>query len=409
MIKSRKLIACIALFAGAAILNACDNDSPEIYGNDGAALANVDLSNAVALIASIDNNSTFNYEGYTFKRQTLYKIDAGGGLNPATFTISGNQNGGFDWYSVNDLDASHFLISFYRRKETYIVDKTNGVAAKTAFMEIDDLTLEETKGFALSEDGSLYFRDIHDDHLLADNILSTSAGTTEQPGINGLPEEWFFDSQGALYFADEDKLFFYNNGVATQIATNSPMNLWNDLDGVLRMIDSNGKIYVLANGSLINDGETGIPLTSTRFRTFAFPHLGKLLAIFTSFTGPTLLYDLKNRQTITSIETGDEYFDIAGSDSFGDFITLVNYRGTQLELLKIDVSAQDPVTLTIQLNALEPVNRGGVYAVSETMTLLEIETSSSSTPFFKYENSEGVLKQLHTDKVYGNVVKLVGF
>ncbi len=384
----------------------CDNLSPEIYGNDGALLAKIDVADALALISERDPERTFRSQGHTWYHETLLKFGPDGSLTPAEFTLTGKQNGGFDWYTVNDLGTDYFLISFYRRSESYIIDKHSGNATKSTFIEVDDLVVEDKQSWGIYQNKKIIYRDIHSRHFSVENFLLAGTAMPE-PGVIGLPERWVFDRDANPYFIYAGSLYYYNDNKSTKIA-NGLSNVWNDKSGNLFLIDFNGVIYIVLNGELTKDVELGLPLTSARVRAFNFPE-GKTYAILPLFTGSTILYDLEERISKGVIENGDEYFEILAADTYNDQINLLVVRGTNRELVTINISGESPEIRVEVVGISQPVRENGIFTLQDNLTLIEVANSNvpdHDDTFLQQIDAARTVKPLRGSPVWGKVIKL---
>jgi hypothetical protein len=390
------------------VFASCKDEEPT-YGNDGAFLSKVDLVDAEALFSQKDESDFYIYNNsYAFQRETLYKIGSDASLTPAAFMITGNQNGGFDWYSVNDVNDEYFLINFYRRRETYFVQKSTGNALKTVFMEIDDLTNEDRRAYVALQNDDFYFRDVFYNYYRVDEFLFNSTSRTGLTGLAGEPVQWFFDSNENLYYISYGKLVYYKDNESYEVASGLPLNVWNDASGNLRIADSNGKIFRILDGLLASDGDLQLPPTG-KFRTFHFPDIGKSYAIFTSFTGPTFLYDLVEKKAKLILDQGNDFFDIRCADTFGQTINMLYVHNTDRKLMKIDISGVTPAATESILPLTEQVREDGLFTISDDLTLLEISENGdlgTYRKFFKYINADGTIMTFGNGNASGNVVRM---
>jgi hypothetical protein len=378
-------------------------ETPVAYGNDGAVLKKIDINGAVGLVAVRDLEKAYDYSPeWSFFHEMLNKIHADGTLAEMSFDIEGEPNGGFDDYLVNDISDRYFLISFYLRKESYIVDKHNGQAVKTHFTPATQLS-------SVMVNNTWFYRDNVSRKLYqVDNfLLSIDAPRVERP-VDAQMTELYVDGHEDLYMKRQDQLFHVYTGLVhmTGFGTSS-IALWRDGNYNLKTLSGDGKIYTVSattGGYLQYDKDFGMPVTTwSNTIPFEFPWQNKQFLLFTdAATGATHLVDLVKNELAVDLTDPTTVYTTYGSAILDQNIFLFqsNARNQRLVTIHIDDLTVEKVDVNVASNAY-----GKLHALAPGLVVLEACDNAAGC-WLKTIDTKGKITDLSGQPISGTVIKL---
>jgi hypothetical protein len=411
MNKSYTLFIVFALLV--LLLSQCTPEELEQkkFGGDGAVLSKIDLSGAAALVSLTNYNNLVQSEGHVYTTEELFKIDASGSYSKANFSISGNADGGFDKYTVNDISENHFLLSFYLRSESYFIDKTTGDALKSAYIKVEDMILTTSYStrhpyaYYGAYNKTFYYRDVNNSWHQVENYLDEHAEASEIT-LGEIPRKLYFDKVGGMYFNSQYSLYNYQHGAASKQLAENYVGIWNDLNGSLNVVFEEGNMGTVLNGIVTDAGHLGTTVYSwSRFKSFNFKASNKSLALFTTKSGQSVLYDLVQKKN--ALLLSDDDFSIVGADAFGKFIYILHTKNQQREMMKINV--EDYTFKTVVTTGIQQDNIEGVYSINETVTILDVCEpigNGACSQLLKVLQETGEAKNIYSERRGGKVVRL---
>ena len=371
-------------------------------------------------MVSYQDSKQIEYGDRTFSKETLYEVTTTGVSKKVDFEVQGEAGGGFDAYVVNDINEKKFLITFYLRKESYFIDKKTGQAIRTIFMLTEDFTIAGVyRTYVANADQTFYYVDPAFHLFRVDDYLTPTAKQTELPQ-NVYFEKMYLDKGGDLYLTSGHSLEYYKDNTTHTLTTNNlfislnHLCIWNDLDGNLNVVGSDGNIYTLLAGVLTNTGTFGTNLLYQEFEpgVFNFPEQNKTLSIFWDGNkNKYRVYDLAQRKPVKDLTSGeDPGFEIVGIDSSDKAIALIRFDDITKKLVTIDASSlaikETPLVNTSGITGIE-----WVYVVNDALTIIEVceEGPARGACYLdlKYMTASGELRELFAGvKGSGNIIKL---
>jgi hypothetical protein len=378
-------------------------EKPVEYGNDGAVLKKIDIDGAVGLVAVFDLERTYDYsQSWSFFHETLKKINPDGTVAQANFDIEGEPNGGFSEYLVNDIGDRYFLISFYLRKESYIIDKHNGFSVKTHFTPASQLSSATVNNKWFYKDNVSYKL-----YRVDDFLLSTDAVRTER-AVDSYMADLYVDAHEELYIKSQDQIFYIDKdlGLITGFTANS-VALWRDGNHALKTVSRDGKIYTLSatTGSYLQyEKDFGMPVTTwSNAIPFEFPRQNKQFLLFTdAASGATHLFDLVKNESAVDLTDENAVFTTYGSAIHGQTIFLFQSDSETQRLVTIDIN--DLTVEKVDVNV--PSNEyGKFYALTPGLSVVEA-CENATVCSLKTIDAAGTVADLSGQPIRGTVIKL---
>jgi hypothetical protein len=397
------LFVLVILLVGCADEQSNPVEPPVEYGNDGAVLKKIDLEGAVGLVAVLDIEHSYDYSpAWTFVRATLKKISADGTLAQASFEIEGQPNGGFDDYLVNTINDRYFLISFYRRKESYVIDKHNGQSVKTHFTpasQLSSVTINNQWFYQDNVRHKLY----HVDNFL----LATDARRTDR-AVDARMTELYADAQEELYVKRDDQLLHVDKDLAQMTAfTANSVALWRDGDGNLKTLLRDGKMYGLsaAEASYMSyEKDLGMTVT-TWANTIPFELAGqnKQFLLFTdAAAGTTHLFDLVENKSAVDLTDKGTVLTTYGAAILDQTIFLFQANAQTQRLVTIHTGDLTVEKVNVSMTASA---YGKFYALTPSLSVVEAYAADGACTL-KTIDATGKVADLSGQPIQGPVIPL---
>ncbi|MBT1690361.1 hypothetical protein [Dawidia soli] len=378
-------------------------EKPIEYGNDGAVLTKIDLDGAVGLVAVYDPERVYDYSpAWSFHHETLKKINPDGTLAEASFGIEGEPNGGFDNYLVNNISDRYFLISFYLRKESYIVDKHNGLAAKTHFTPASQLSSATVNNKWFYKDNVSYTLCRVDNFL-----LSTDAVLTER-AVDSYTTDLYVDGHEELYIKSQDHLLYIDKDLGSITGfTDQSVAVWHDRNHTLKTVSRNGKIYTLSTTAatyLQYEKDFGMPVTTwSNPIPFEFPSQNKQFLLFTdAASGVTHLFDLVKNESAVDLTDENTVFTTYGSAIYDQTIFLFQSDSRTQRLVTID--SNDLTVQKVDVNVTSN-EYGKLHALTSGLSVVEA-CENATVCSLKTIDAAGTVADLSGQPIRGTVIKL---
>jgi hypothetical protein len=371
-LSSKKLPAiriALSLFLIGVLLSCSDDKDPDVYGNDGASLYAVNIGAASALVSVLDYSRSYDYEGrVSIWQEELFHAEQGSLGSKVDFVIHGTPSGGFDHYIVNDIDENYFLITFYLRRESYFVNKVSGLAVRSAFVEAQDLTNDDSQNFMIDDDqDDFYYKDLDGSVIKVDNFLG------DHPVSSMMP----IDYSASLYEGTNDDLYsfksnelYYHEGNSASFITDNCAAVWNDGNGGLRVMAFSGEIFTVTGNQLEKIDELGFPLQETfKVRTLRLTDENLTVAILQDAnTSAIYLFDLSGMTPLKDITATTSMWYVEAMDIANKLIYLMGDTDDGRRIIAIDAASlfyshdviDPPIPAEMIVYAMDPSN-GTVY------------------------------------------------
>jgi hypothetical protein len=394
----------------------CSEDEPEVFGNDGALLVNIRVDNSAAFISTIQNKIISSPDNIPYSLEQLFSVNQDGVMDEAQFTITGT-GGGFDKYVVHDINEKYFLISFYLRNESYFIEKTTGNAFKTAFVNTRDLTMyggfhsrSNYVFYGVHNTTDFYFKDFDNDWFHVRNFLSGEAIAEPINFGTSSPERIYFDSKGGLYFHDQYS-FYYHSNATSSLVIQDPVGIFNDLNGNLYVVEENGKVSSLLNGTMSNAFTVpGQVYPWDAFAVFHFESSGKSLAIYSPNNGsPTLVFDINKKVKQLELKNKDDNsFSIITADAYKNFLVILHQVGDKVQLRMINVTTNQFSDVDVTGLALSEIDT--FCSISEDLILMDIcridHGIGGCYKDIKTLKSSGITTSIAGNEMYGKIIAI---
>lgn len=391
----------------------CSEDEPKSFGNDDALLTNINFGSSVALISRVTTDNITTVDAHRYFHEQLLSVNQAGILNEAAFSITGNGDG-FDKYALNDINDMYFLISFYLRKESYFVDKKTGNAVRSAYVNTEKLSMNDSyndmhpHAFYGVHNTNFYFKDSDEQWFHVSNFLSGGAAA-EPITFDKFPQKLFFDSKGGVYYINQYSLYYFSNGISTLVVTDH-VGIFSDRDGNLKVVGEDGKVSTVLDGAMsLAFNVPGQVYYWNQFKVFHFEELDKSLVIYTQKTsGNSILYDLDSqvkKMDLTN-EDGNSFY-IVSADSYDNFLMIVHEAGDRRVLRIVDVTTYE--FREVDVTGLESNLIEGFYAVSENLMLADVcrmEAGGACHEDIKTLKSSGAAQPVATNSAGGKIITL---
>jgi hypothetical protein len=399
-------LPCLALLL---LLFCCSDENkspiekPVEYGNDGAVLKKIDIDGAVGLVSVYDLERIYDYsQPWSFSHETLKKINPDGTVAQASFDIEGEPNGGFSEYLVNNISDRYFLISFYLRKESYIIDKHNGLAVKTHFTPASQLSSTTVNNKWFYKDNVSYKL-----YRVDDFLLSTDAVRAER-AVDSYMTDLYVDAREELYIKSQDQLYYIDKslGLITGVGRSS-VALWRDGNYNLKTVSQDGKIYTLSatSGSYLRyEKDFGMPVTTwANAIPFEFPWQNKQFLLFTdAASGATHLFDLVKNESAVDLTDENTVFTTYGSAIHDQTIFLFQADSETQRLVKIDINNLTVEKVDVNIPSGE---YGKFYALTPGLSVGEA-CENATVCSLKTIDAAGTVADLSGQPIRGTVIKL---
>ncbi len=395
----------LLLIVATVFLFGCSDDDEVVPGGDEARLIHVNVADAVAMFSEENPQKAIEVKGHVYLHETLYKVGASGSSIEAGFTIEGKSKGGFDAYVVNDVNDKYFLISFYRREESYFIDKKNGEAIETKYIYTDELSSCAGAKYAVFEDKYFYYSDIDNKEHVVTRYLREEATDTEL--VFDAFDRLYVDREGVLYYMLQDELYAYVDGWPQKVVDNCRL-VYNDLYGNLYVLAEEGIIYFIGDGTI--KGNTYLTLSADpgfRPRAFNIPGGQLTLGLFKDEEGDCYLYNFERNKTMMKIRENSASFEAITADSFGTTLSIFFQENGQRALMHIDVSDSTRTETVVNTSLDDQIEK--IYAINQDMVILPVceqVAGEQCLTYIQYLKQDGSVHLLSDEKRYGTIIKL---
>lgn len=395
----------LALTLAFVFLLSCKDDDAVVPGDDSARLIHVNVADAVAMFSEENPDKTVSVKEHIYSLETLYKVGASGSSIEAGFTIEGKSKGGFDTYVVNDVNDQYFLISFYRREESYFINKKTGEAIETMYINTDELFPGTHLRYAVFQDKYFYYSDVDNKEHVITRYLREEATDTEL--VIDAFDKLYVDREGVLYYTLQDELYAYVDGWPAKVVDNCRL-VYNDLYGNLYALADDGIIYFIGDGTI--KGNTYLTISmDPDFK----PHAANIvngqltLGIFKDEEGDCYLYNFERNKTMMKIREDSPGFEAIATDSYGTTLSIFFKEDGQRALMHVDVSDSTRTETVVKTSLDDRIEK--IYAINEDMVILPVCEQVGDIEcltYIKYMKEDGSVHLLSDKKRYGSIIKL---
>lgn len=395
----------LALIVVFVFILSCKDDDEVVPGGDSARLTHVNVADAVAMFSEETPEKTIEVKGHVYMLETLYKVGASGSSIEAGFTIDGESKGGFDTYVVNDINDKYFLISFYRREESYFIDKKSGEAIETKYIYTDELFSGANPKYAVFEDKYFYYSDVDNKEHIITRYLREEA--TDAELVIDAFDKLYVDREGVLYYTLQDELYAYVDGWPTKVVDNCRL-VYNDLYGNLYAVAEDGIVYFIGDGTI--KGNTYLTISmDADFK----PHAANIvngqltLGLFKDEEGDCYLYNFERNKTMMKIRENSSSFEAITTDSYNTTLSIFFKENGQRAIMHIDVSDSTRTETVVKTSLDDQIEK--IYAVNEDMVILPVCEQAGDVEclsYIKYMKQDGSVQMLSNEQRYGTIIKL---
>lgn len=377
----RKLVPFLLI----ALITGCNNDDED----RSFLLKSIDITGAQTLFTTV--YGSYHTGDTQYLMQDLYMIGEDKSINKVSMSFNGNLED-TKRFHVFDVNDEYFLISFYELKQTYFVEKANGEAHATAYFMPADLRPD----FAFDDAGTFYVKSENRTVLKIANPLSQQA-SIETITLNDA-YTFLVDNSGSILYHQLYDTYLRSSGTETKLF-DKVNGLWRGLDGDVRVVDETGKIHLVAEESIVEDGAVFTPLDNDFAQLILnFPGQNKTVGIGTPKVGGINFYELHpQRELRLNIQHHESYFNsfYYEADSYGQYYFLVHGNGDgPLYLQKIDVNTFEITERLINTT----YSFHGMHAVNENLVLFGLCIPSTNNggcrPQFAYLDEAGEIQFL---------------
>jgi hypothetical protein len=397
MVSSRYL----SLIVSFILLIGCKDDDEVVPGGDEARLIHVNVADAVAMFSEEDTKKTIEVKGYKYLQETLYKVAASGSLIEAGFTIEGKSKGGFETYVVNDVNDQYFLISFYRREESYFINKKTGEAIGTKYILTDELSSE----YAVFQDKYFYYSDVDGREHVITRYLREEVTDTEI--VIDSFDKLYVDREGVLYYTLQDELYAYVDGWPVKVVDNCRL-VYNDIYGNLYVVAEDEIVYFIGDGTI--KGNTYLTMsTDVDFKPYASAIVngGITVGLFKDEEGDCHLYNFERNKPMMKVRENSTSFEAIAEDSFGTTLSLFFKENEQRAIMYVNVADSVRTETVVKTSLDDQVEE--IYAINEDMVIIPVCEQVGDIgclTYIKYMKKDGSVHLLSEEKRYGSIIKL---
>jgi hypothetical protein len=390
-----------SLIVATVFLLGCKEDDEVVPGGDDARLVHVNVADAVVMFSEENPQKPIEVKGHVYLHETLYKVGATGSLIEAGFTIEGKSKGGFDTYVVNDIDDQYFLISFYRREESYFINKKTGEAIETKYILTDELSSE----YAVFQDKYFYYGDLDNREHVITRYLREEA--TDDEIVMDAFDKLYVDREGVLYYTLQDELYAYVDGWPAKVVDNCKL-VYNDVYGNLYAVAEGGIIYFIGDGTI--KGNTYLTMSMNagfKPQSSAVVGGGVTLGLFKDEEFDCYLYNFERNKTMMKIRENSPGFEAIAMDSSGTVLSIFFSENDQRAIMHVDVSDSTRTETVVQTSLDEPIEN--IYTINEDMVILPVCEQVGDIEcltYIKYMKHDGSVYLLSDKKRYGTIIKL---
>jgi hypothetical protein len=391
----------LSLIVSFIFLLSCKDDDEVVPGGDEARLIHVNVADAVAMFSEEDPEKIIEVKEHKYLHETLYKVGAGGASIEAGFTIEGKSKGGFDTYVVNDVNDQYFLISFYRREESYFLNKKTGEAIETKYILTDELACK----YAVFQVKYFYYSDLDNREHLITRYLREEAADTEIV-IDDF-DNLYVDREGVLYYTLQDELYAYVDGWPAKVVDNCRL-VYNDIYGNLYAVAEDEIVYFIGEGTI--KGNTYLTMnTDVDFKPYASAMVngGITLGVFRDDEEDCYLYNFERNKPLMKIRENSTSFETTATDSFGTTLSVFFKEDGQRAVMHIDVSDSSRTETVVKTSLDDQIEK--IYAINEDMVILPVCEQVGDIgclTYIKYMKRDGSVHLLSDEKRYGTIIKL---
>lgn len=380
-------------------------EQPQIFKDD-AILVSIDFTDAIALISVTRSDKEYQVIGNIgYEIQELLRLNSDNTTTNVSFTITGNPTGGFEYYRVIDVDHDHFLISFYRREQSYFIAKATGKAALTAYVPAENL-YQECKTF---NNSFYYFREkqIH----VVSNYLNFATLEDKPLSINSSPSEIFFDNTGNIYFLSSYDLYSVKNNTEVKLTTDY-IHTWMDVNNDLRTVDLLGYVSKASDGNLLPAGKLkNKPFNRANTLTsYNFSAYRKTLGLLLDDFGRYSVYDLLKTELLFKFEENDlpQGFQFLSGDATGKYLNFMFYKYPETLLsIQIDITTNSIIKNEKIISQDSGDRNLLLTSINKDLCIVQTCTShgSSCSKTLKFLRN-GSLSEIFSEHWTGTVIKL---
>lgn len=390
----------LLLIVATVFLFGCKDDDEVVPGGDEARLIHVNVADAVAMFSEENPQKPIEIKGHVYLHETLYKVGASGSSIEAGFTIEGKSKGGFDTYVVNDINDQYFLISFYRREESYFINKKTGEAIETKYIPTDELASK----YAIFQDKYFYYSDLNNREHLIERYLREEAADTEIV-IDDF-DNLYVDREGVLYYTLRGELHACIDGWPKKLIDNCQL-VANDVYGNLFTVATDGLHYMILNGAA-SGGPMSISI-DPNFKPLAVNIINSdfPLGVFKDANLDCHLFNLIRGKTMMKVRENSPSFEALAIDEFGTTASILFKENGQRAIMHIDVS-DSTLTETVVKTSLDDQIES-IYTINEDMVILPVCEQVGDIEcltYIKYMKQDGSVHLLSDKKRYGTIIKL---
>lgn len=391
----------LLLIVATVFLFSCKDDDEVVPGGDEARLIHVNVADAVAMFSEENPQKPIEIKGHVYLHETLYKVGASGSSIEAGFTIEGKSKGGFDTYVVNDINDQYFLISFYRREESYFINKKTGEAIETKYILTDKLRSK----YAVFQDKYFYYSDVDNREHVVTRYLREEVTDTEI--VIDAFDKLYVDREGLLYYTLQDKLYAYVDGWPTKVVDNCRL-VYNDVYGNLHVVAEDGIIYFVSDGTI--KGNTYLTMSMDagfKPQSSAVVGGGVTLGVFKDEELDCYLYNFERNKTMMKIRENSPGFEAIAMDSSGTILSIFFSENDQRAVMHVDVSDSTRTETVAQTSLDDQIE--SIYTINEDMVILPVCEQVGDIEcltYIKYMKQDGSVHLLSDKKRYGTIIKL---